>query len=174
MAKQPLPPCLTASRPSTVVRHLHNLSRKCLAIYVVRMSTPLFVILITLLPTLTWIDFMSTFLSRGTSLLATASHAQHTTWNVLLTNQDNRAKTCDYKSGSCTSRTSHPSKLGGKMFPSLGHQPRHLKTIYIMIHYCYCLMASGRRKAKYMVQEDKHLLFIVVKNLKPQEILFII
>ena len=50
------------------------------------MLTPLFVTLFTLLLTLTCIDIGSIFLSKGTSLVVSASHALHITWDGLIGN----------------------------------------------------------------------------------------
>ena len=77
------------------------------------MSTPLLIILVTLLLAFTCIDFRSIFFSRGISFMAIASHVPHTTgadykqtiyWV-------NRNKTCESKSGS------YPSKLSARCSP---------------------------------------------------------
>ena len=48
-------------------------------------ESPLFVMLAVFLSTFTGIYFVSTFFSKSTSLVATESHALHTTWNGLIT-----------------------------------------------------------------------------------------
>ena len=92
---------------------LLNASRHCLPVWSVRISTPLFVILVTLLLAFTCIDFRSIIFPQGIFLVATAFHAPRTTLSGLLQNiyWVIRAKACGSKSGSGS------SKLGGKMFP---------------------------------------------------------
>lgn len=68
-------------------RHVPNPSRHFLLIQSVCMLPPLFFTLATVLRTFACIDFRSEFFSVGTSLVARAVHAPHTTCNALITNQ---------------------------------------------------------------------------------------
>ena len=63
--------------------HIPNPSGHWLTIYSVRMSPPLFTTLAVFLLKFTYIYVMPIFFSRNTSLVATKSHALHTTWNGL-------------------------------------------------------------------------------------------
>ena len=63
--------------------HIPNPSGHWLTIYSVRMSPPLFVTLAVFLLKFTYIYVMPIFFSRNTSLVATKTHALHTTWNGL-------------------------------------------------------------------------------------------
>ena len=83
--KQHLALCFTIFRPSTAARHVLNASRHCLPIQLVCIPT---VSLSTSphLLTFSCIDFRPIFCLRGTSLVATASNVQYTTWNRLLAN----------------------------------------------------------------------------------------
>ena len=71
----------------------------------------------------------------------TAHHLEQTATNCI-----DDAKTCDCSSGSC------PSKLGCEVLPlRSGIQPKHLNAIPLvfMIHYCYCLMISGKCRSSH-------------------------
>ena len=69
------------------------------------MSSPLFVMLAIFLSIFTCFYFVSTFFSRGTSVVARKSHALHTTsWNGLITNhsvETDRGPTHINRQGNC-------------------------------------------------------------------------
>ena len=70
--------------PPLQPHHITNTSGHCLPISCVDMSSPLIVMLVIFLSTFNCIYFKLTFLSRGTSLVATECHVMHTTWNGLI------------------------------------------------------------------------------------------
>ena len=72
--------------PPLQPHHIPNASEHCLSISWVGISSPFFVTLAIFLITFTCIYFVSTFFSRGNSLVATESHALHTTWKGLIIN----------------------------------------------------------------------------------------
>ena len=104
--------------------------------------------------TFTCIHFMSTFFSRGTLLVVLESHVPLTTWSGLITNH-----LVDWQGeGIWLQLGQLPIKAGWRDVPitfcNLAkafkhyyifgfHLPEAIKTI-TMIHYCYCLMVSGK------------------------------
>ena len=110
----------------------------------------LLVILAIFLSTFTWINFMSTFFSTGTSLVVTESHTLHATWNRLIA-----IHVVDWQGQwhmILKWVVAHQSWFADASlaFCNLAKAFKHntiylaIKTATTVIHYCYCLVVSGK------------------------------